>query len=148
MSLCKNLFVYGSLCSDEVLQVLINRVPRSSRAVLRDFHRYRLKERSYPAVAQKPGASVEGKVLFDISDAEKKVLDNFEDVEYEATPADVELVDSAPQPPVAATVYVWRSDPELLYGTWSYAEFEQASLPSFLAMCRGFANGLHQRIPL
>jgi gamma-glutamylcyclotransferase (GGCT)/AIG2-like uncharacterized protein YtfP len=78
----RNVFVYGSLLAPEVLTALLHRVPRASLAVVHDFHRYSIKHRIYPAVSPKEGDKVFGKVLFDLSDQELHILDEFEDVEY------------------------------------------------------------------
>ncbi|KAB2027934.1 hypothetical protein ES319_D05G066500v1 [Gossypium barbadense] len=45
-----NVFVYGSLLSDDVVRVLLNRVPPSSAALLNHFHRFSIKGRVYPAI--------------------------------------------------------------------------------------------------
>ncbi|GMQ02596.1 hypothetical protein CsSME_00048744 [Camellia sinensis var. sinensis] len=43
-------FVYGSLLADEVVRVLLKRVPQSSPATLNGFHRFSIKGRVYPAI--------------------------------------------------------------------------------------------------
>ena len=44
-------FVYGSLLNQRVLRVLLGRVPRARPAALRAYHRFRIRERTYPAIA-------------------------------------------------------------------------------------------------
>ncbi|CAI9099506.1 OLC1v1036344C2 [Oldenlandia corymbosa var. corymbosa] len=56
-----NVFVYGSLLADDVVRVLLHRVPRSSPAVLRDFHRFSIKGRVYPAILPIEAKEVVGK---------------------------------------------------------------------------------------
>ncbi|KAG0611056.1 hypothetical protein M758_7G111300 [Ceratodon purpureus] len=105
-TMVRNAFVYGSLLAPEVLTVLLQRVPRSSPAVVHDYHRYSIKNRIYPAVLPKKGDKVFGKVLFDLSEQELHILDRFEDIEYtklivspltlRAHENDSKVVDSAP----------------------------------------------------
>ncbi|KAL7165813.1 hypothetical protein ACSBR2_036643 [Camellia fascicularis] len=54
-------FVYGSLLSDEVVRVLLKRVPQSSSAILDGFHRFSIKERIYPAIIPVENKKVTGK---------------------------------------------------------------------------------------
>ncbi|XP_024363003.1 AIG2-like protein D isoform X3 [Physcomitrium patens] len=78
----RNVFVYGSLLAPEVLTALLHRVPPASLAVVHDYHRFSIKNRIYPAVLPSKGDKVFGKVLFDLSDQELHILDEFEDIEY------------------------------------------------------------------
>ncbi len=43
-------FVYGSLMAPEVLNIVLNRIPRTTPAVLHGYARYRIKQRVYPAI--------------------------------------------------------------------------------------------------
>ena len=45
-------FVYGSLMAPEVLQALLGRVPTRAPAAVAGFHRYRIPDRIYPALAR------------------------------------------------------------------------------------------------
>lgn len=78
----RNVFVYGTLLAPEVLNALLHRVPRAALAVVQDYHRYSITHRIYPAVLPKKSDKVFGKVLFDLSDQEQDLLDEFEDIEY------------------------------------------------------------------
>ncbi|KAG0558349.1 hypothetical protein KC19_10G021500 [Ceratodon purpureus] len=103
----RNVFVYGSLLAPEVLIALLHRVPRASLAVVHDFHRYSIKNRIYPAVLPKKGDKVFGKVLFDLSDQELHILDEFEDVEYTksiVSPLTLKAHDSTHGEPVSSTI--------------------------------------------
>lgn len=58
-----NAFVYGTLMADEVLNLLIKRVPTHRPAVLHGYTRYRIKNRVYPAIIPTaPTDTVQGKV--------------------------------------------------------------------------------------
>ncbi|KAL0312265.1 UNVERIFIED_CONTAM: AIG2-like protein D [Sesamum radiatum] len=54
-------FVYGSLLADDVVRVLLNRVPSSSSAILHDYHRFSIKGRVYPAILPAENKKVIGR---------------------------------------------------------------------------------------
>ncbi|EXC32765.1 hypothetical protein L484_019879 [Morus notabilis] len=56
-----NVFVYGSLLADDVVRVLLNRLPLSSFATLNSFHRYSIKGRVYPAILPVENKRVNGR---------------------------------------------------------------------------------------
>ncbi|XP_050264389.1 AIG2-like protein D isoform X1 [Quercus robur] len=87
-----NVFVYGSLLADDVVKVLLKRVPPSSSAILHSFHRFSIKGRVYPAILPVENKKVTGKVLFGITNPELDILDTFEDVEYERRTVEVSLM--------------------------------------------------------
>ncbi|KAK2661139.1 hypothetical protein Ddye_007672 [Dipteronia dyeriana] len=87
-----SVFVYGSLLADDVVRVLLKRVPESSSAVLNNYHRFSIKGRVYPAILPLLNKKVTGKVLLGITDPELHILDVFEDVEYQRTAVDVSFM--------------------------------------------------------
>ncbi|KAH8503969.1 hypothetical protein H0E87_011565 [Populus deltoides] len=90
-----NVFVYGSLLSDDVVRALLSRIPQSSPAILNGYHRFSIKGRVYPAILPVENKKVSGKVLHGITDPELYILDEFEDVEYERVTVDVSLMVAA-----------------------------------------------------
>ncbi|KAL2472267.1 AIG2-like family protein [Abeliophyllum distichum] len=114
-----NVFVYGSLLADDVVQVLLNRIPPSSPAFLPNYHRFSIRGRVYPAILPVENNKVTGKVLLGITPPELLILDEFEDVEYERRTVDVFLMDSSEK--LQAHTYVWenKTDPNL-YGEWDF----------------------------
>jgi len=71
-----NAFVYGTLMADEVLKLLIKRVPRSAPASITGFSRHRVKNQVFPAIIPAAASSrVQGKVLLDLTEKELHVLD-------------------------------------------------------------------------
>ena len=55
--------MYGTLMADEVLKLLIKRVPRSSQATLHGYSRHRVKGQVFPAIVPSSAtAKVDGKV--------------------------------------------------------------------------------------
>ncbi|KAL1097919.1 hypothetical protein V6Z11_D05G068300 [Gossypium hirsutum] len=139
-----NVFVYGSLLADDVVRVLLNRVPTSSAALLNGFHRFSIKGRVYPAILPVRNRHVSGRVLMGITDPELHILDEFEDVEYQRTRVEVSLLESSDK--LQAHAYVWSnaSDPNL-YGDWDFEEWKQVHKESFIKMTMGFME--EQELP-
>jgi len=144
-----NVFVYGSLLSNDVVKVLLGRNPLGPNATLRGYHRFHIKERVYPAVFPRNGGTVEGKVLMELNEKEKRILDEFEDVEYKCEKVLVEVNDQPEKPRmVEAWAYMFPKGSEhLLYGTWDYNTFKEKDHAAFLEMTKGFITGLHKRVP-
>ncbi|KAK0570479.1 hypothetical protein LWI29_001778 [Acer saccharum] len=136
-----SVFVYGSLLADDVVRVLLKRVPESSSAVLNNYHRFSIKDRIYPAILPVLSKTVTGKVLLGITDPELHILDVFEDVEYQRTTVDVSLMDNADK--LQAQAYVWsdKNDPNL-YGDWDFQEWQGVYMKDFLKMTASFVEEL------
>ncbi|ESQ46423.1 hypothetical protein EUTSA_v10000361mg [Eutrema salsugineum] len=134
-----SVFVYGSLMADDVVQLLLNRVPRTASAILPDFHRFSIKGRVYPAILPAEADKVPGKVLFGITDDELYILDEFEDIDYERKNVQVLLTDSSEK--LQTKTYIWanKDDPDL-YGTWEFEEWKQLHMEGFLKMTKEFAE--------
>jgi gamma-glutamylcyclotransferase (GGCT)/AIG2-like uncharacterized protein YtfP len=159
------LFIYGSLMSERVLSALLHRVPRVQPAILSGYHRFRIRERPYPAIApvpadfsasngSPPGGEVAGLVLCGLSAEEHALLDYFEDDEYTKQTVEVRLL-RTPHPVSApgflpqdtsalegatarASAYVYACQTENLYGEWVIDMFLTSDiLPSYIAMSAG-----------
>ncbi|KAJ6800239.1 putative protein AIG2 [Iris pallida] len=138
-----SVFVYGSLMADDVVQVLLKRVPTSSPAILNAYHRFSIKGRVYPAILPAENKKVTGKVLQGITDSELVVLDEFEDVEYKRSTVEVFLTDNLEM--LLAYTYVWENkDDSNLYGEWDFEEWSRLHKNDFLAMTKGFMEELEQ----
>ncbi|XWS70619.1 hypothetical protein CRYUN_Cryun03dG0062500 [Craigia yunnanensis] len=135
-----NVFVYGSLLADDVVRVLLNRIPPSSAALLNGFHRFSIKGRVYPAILPVPNDQVIGKVFLGITDPELHILDEFEDVEYRRTSVEVSLLENSDK--LQAHAYVWNNvnDPNL-YADWDFEEWKRVQ-ESFVKMTIGFMEEL------
>lgn len=57
-----NAFVYGTLLADEVVSLLIQRVPQTKPATLKGFSRHSVKRKVYPAIVPSENSVVHGKV--------------------------------------------------------------------------------------
>ncbi|KAL3534714.1 hypothetical protein ACH5RR_003175 [Cinchona calisaya] len=140
-ALLHNVFVYGSLLADDVVSVLLSRVPQSSPAILHGYHRFSIKGRVYPAILPIENKKVAGKVLLGITPFELHILDEFEDVEYERKIVDVYVMDSSEK--LQANTYVWsnKTDPNL-YGEWDFEEWKRLHKEEFTKMSLGFMEEL------
>ncbi|KAK4755971.1 hypothetical protein SAY87_009728 [Trapa incisa] len=144
-----NVFVYGTLIADDVVRILLKRVPPSSPAILHGYHRFSIKGRVYPAILPVDKKSVTGKVLMGITGRELDILDAFEDVEYERRDVEVALVESSEK--LQAAVYVWgnSSDPDL-HGEWDFEISCSARYSSIFHLCfkhEGMEEESHRGIP-
>ncbi|KAA8520987.1 hypothetical protein F0562_011660 [Nyssa sinensis] len=130
-----------ALLADDVVRILLKRVPQSSPAILNNFHRFSIKGRVYPAILPVENKKVTGKVLLGISDPELNILDTFEDVEYERNTVEVSLMDNSEK--LQAYTYVWgnSSDPNL-YGDWDFEEWRRVHMKDFMKMTMGFVEEL------
>ncbi|KAK2446173.1 AIG2 (avirulence induced gene) family protein [Trifolium repens] len=136
-----NVFVYGSLLADEVVRALLNRVPPSSPATLSDYHRFKIKDRVYPAILPVQSKKVTGRVLLGISGVELDILDEFEDVEYTRTEVDVLFTEKSEN--LRAYAYVWSNpnDPDL-YAEWDFEEWKKVHMDDFVKMTGSFMEQL------
>ncbi|KAF8097540.1 hypothetical protein N665_0286s0049 [Sinapis alba] len=134
-----DLFVYGSLQDPQVVYVLLNRVPDNISAVLSGFHRFRIKNRLYPTILPDSTGEVTGKVLKGVTDDERQLLDEFEDVEYDRKAVEVVLTDTSEKLQVGT--YVWRNknDPDL-YGEWDFEEWKRDDREAFITATKKFVE--------
>ncbi|KAL8267045.1 hypothetical protein R6Q59_004389 [Mikania micrantha] len=134
-------FVYGTLLANDVVQVLLNRIPQTSPAILHGYHRFSIRGRVYPAILPAENKKVTGKVLTGLSAAEIDVLDMYEDEEYDKRVVDVSLLDTSEV--LQAYTYVWgnSTDPDL-YGEWDFEEFKESNLKDYVEMTKRYVQEL------
>ncbi|KAL0557728.1 hypothetical protein IC582_006278 [Cucumis melo] len=137
-----NVFVYGTLLADDILRVLLKRIPQSSSAVLHGYQRFSIRGRVYPAILPVENERVTGKVLFGITNPELYILDMFEDVEYEKSVVEASLLDGSEK--LRALTYVWNNNryPGFLYGEWNFEEWKQSRMDEFVQMTGRFVEEL------
>ncbi|KAK8954432.1 AIG2-like protein [Platanthera zijinensis] len=136
-----NIFVYGSLLADEVVNALLKRVPTCSPATLNGYDRYSIKGRVYPAILPAEGKKTYGRVILGVTDAELYILDTFEDEEYKRNTVEVFLNGDSER--LLAETYVWGDkDDQNLFGEWDFEQWKQLHMKDFLAMTEGFVLAL------
>lgn len=138
-----SVFVYGTLMAEEVVRVLLGRVPPSSPAILPNHHRFSIKGRVYPAILPVDSNKVAGKVFKSITNRELTVLDIFEDEEYVRTTLEISLPDTSET--LLTYAYIWgnEDDPDL-YGEWDFEEWKKVHLKDYLTMTQDFMDELEQ----
>lgn len=144
-----SVFVYGSLQNEQVLQILLKRVPLMKDAMLKNFQRQSVAEKPYPGVKPAQDHQVAGKLLCELSDEEMQILDAFEvchqehGAEYVREAVQVHLGNNEI---VDTYVYVYGVPYQCnLYGSWDYDQFVQTALEGFLQACKQFDSEYHQQ---
>lgn len=146
-------FVYGTLMSQHVQQTLLGRVPnKKSKAFLpKNYSRHPVKGQVYPGVirtdqsvpirsnlnlAELEDHSVNGMILMDLDDNDMKILDWFEDVEYERVIVPIYSIEGEDDKInlIDANVYVWVAGESQLDLTesWNYEQFISTKLDWYL----------------
>ncbi len=131
------LFVYGTLLLDDVVKTLIDRVPHCEHATAPGWQVMRLPKRIYPGLV--PGAgNASGKIFTDLTDAEWKILDTFEDPAYTLTALRVMTSFET-----NALAYTWQD--EHTDQPWLSAEFGRDELANYVHRCRIWRRRYEQR---
>jgi gamma-glutamylcyclotransferase (GGCT)/AIG2-like uncharacterized protein YtfP len=134
-----NLFAYGTLMDEEIMDRVSGCRPARRPAILYDHQRQPLQGKSYPAIVWKKGATVSGVCYLDLPDSAWQTLDLFEDVMYERIAVQVTLTDGATLP---AETYILKPEfhPMLGQGDWDYDDFIRSHKRRFEQEYRGFAK--------
>ena len=123
-----SLFVYGSLMSLKVINRIIGRIPKSSKAELPHFHRYKIKDKMYPAISEKLDGIVDGILFDELENSDIVKLDIYESDEYVRKLVEVNVNFEKK----IVYTYIWNSNILDLYSTWNYntdfAPFEEEFL--------------------
>jgi gamma-glutamylcyclotransferase (GGCT)/AIG2-like uncharacterized protein YtfP len=129
------LFCYGTLRFGDVLKALLGRIPEQVPASAPGYRAAALQGRVYPGlVVCASGGSARGVALTDLSDAEWRILDAFEDERYELR----EVVLSTGGSGLA---YIWPGG-DVRTEDWDAAEFEEHHLAAYAARCARIAPRL------
>lgn len=121
-----DLFAYGTLQFPQVLNALLDRVPDYRPAWLAGWRAARLRGLSYPGLV--PGGAASGVLLTGLSDAEWRILDAYEDREYDLIA--VLLADTA-----TALTYRYTANELVTAQDWSADDFARCHLPGFVRYC-------------
>lgn len=135
-----NVFTYGTLMSENVLQVVLGRVPQREDGILHNYERRPIQGQVYPAVMHAPEKLVAGVVLHDLTAEEIIILDAFEDPAYERCCLPVTL-NSGDQ--VVARVWVRSSenvDDLDANCDWSFTEFQINHERQYVCRCKEWSS--------
>ncbi|NGO71800.1 gamma-glutamylcyclotransferase family protein [Streptomyces boncukensis] len=126
------LFVYGTLRFPRILSALLGRVPTGTPATVTGWRTAELKGRPYPGLVAAPGSTASGLLLSGLTAREWRVLDDFEDNEYDlrSLPLDGPVADGAPR---SGWAYTWESPDEVRPGNWDPDVFAARVLDTYAA---------------
>ena len=137
---CTNVFCYGTLMAPEVVQTLIGRfqpVLTSVESVpilckLDGFRRHPVIAGVFPAIIPNTDSCVEGILLQQVSQREMRILDWFEDEDYDRRLVSVQTTTDNIR--YEAHAYVWKASLHKLdlSTDWSHADFLQEHLDWYL----------------
>lgn len=100
-------------------------------AILSNHRRSRVKNAHYPAVVADAGHSVEGTVVYNLSDSDVAKLDHFEGSEYERR--QVTVTDKKTNEAIEANVYIWIDGTDRLEDTdWDFDLFSGNHIDEFM----------------
>ena len=131
------LFTYGTLQLAAVMLALTEKDFKHSPASVHGFQRYRMKGKSYPALVDEPGGVVEGTLFTAIDSESMRLLDAFEDCEYERRSIEVVPADGTG---LSAWAYIVPAAglAAVEYEPWDLAAFAQDVLDEYVANCKRF----------
>jgi len=127
------LFAYGTLRFDEVLAVLLDRVPCRSTVAVAGWRAAALAGRVYPGLVR-ADAEVTGMLISGLTPAERRLID-----EYESGPYELELLTLSDGR--QGWTYAWTDQAVVLPHDWSPGEFAELHLADFAAKCRAWRDG-------
>ena len=128
-----DLFVYGTLRFPEILEILLGRVPALSPASARGWRVRALPGVAYPGMVADPDGVADGVLLAGLTEAECRLLDAYEDPEYEPT---LITLDGGGR---RARAYVWTGPTEPY--DWDPVHFAEHELARFAEGCRAWRSG-------
>jgi len=125
----QHVFVYGSLLFPGIVKGLTGQSFQTVDATLNDFQRCAVKEVEYPALVEKSGAQVIGKVLLNVDKRSFDVLRFYEGNEYECLEVEVETGNKK----LSACVFIWIGRAEILEEIdWDPDIFKHGALAEYL----------------
>ena len=141
-------FVFGSLQSDQVCQVLINRVPTQKSARIEGYSRRCYSRGTFPGIIAEPKSSVNGK-LIEITEKEEEIFDLFEGEDYEKIVVDVYVDEGGKERIERANLYISSALmlPYLNEEAWNYDNWREKHLKEFCVACKQFMKEKFSDLP-
>lgn len=124
-----HVFVYGTLMFSELIKALTGKEFTTKDAVLYNYKRYLVitdKENYYPGIIRRNNCFVKGKVLLHVDEDSLKILDFFEEGDYERINERLRVDGELTQ----VAVYVYKKDN--LKGDWNPYTFEKEKMEFYL----------------
>jgi len=133
----RNLFTYGTLMCEDIMQQVAGCLPARLPATLRGYQRRAVRDAHYPGLVVCAAGRVEGVLYRELPGFAWPRLDDFEGDMYLRRRVRVALADGAT---LAAETYVVRPRfvARLAQGDWSLAEFLRSGKASFCREYQGY----------
>jgi gamma-glutamylcyclotransferase (GGCT)/AIG2-like uncharacterized protein YtfP len=128
------LFAYGTLRFPEILEILLGRVPDLLPASVPGWRVRALPGAVYPGMVADPGGVADGVLISGLTEDERRLLDAYEDAEYEPRLIPLGEGDSR------ARAYVWTGPTERY--DWDPVRFAERDLTGFAEDCRAWREGM------
>ena len=122
-----SLFVYGTLMLDEVILILLDRIPDYQLVEAAGWLTARIPEKVYPGLVRSDSHVAYGRVYTDLTVEEWILLDRFEDSVYNLMPIEVSLKGVRP------LAYVW--DGESARMQWRITDLNKQQISLYLNRC-------------
>lgn len=117
-----DLFTYGTLMCDDILSFILGYLPQHKTGILKGHRRLAVRGENYPAIISDPTSAVNGRIYFNLTESDMKLLDNFEGQLYERRCVTVEFGDHTQ---LLAETYVARTEYKhcLKESDWDFDDF-------------------------
>lgn len=122
-----NLFVYGTLLNDEVMQALVGKTFQTKPAALGGYLVSCLADRAAPGMVASDGAIARGQLVLDVDDISLQMITEWEGSDYTATSVTVKLEDGNS---VKCLTFVWNGS--VLEEPWDNLRFREEALAWYL----------------
>ena len=137
MPLTTSLFIYGTLISQEVYQLVTGRDRTGIEAVVHGYSVRRLPGAVYPVMIESPGESAVGLILPNLTQNELNRLDAYEDSFYERLIVTAQITNGQK---TDAWAYILPQNHNIKPSQeiWTYDEFAANHLKDFLLRLESF----------
>lgn len=140
------IFAYGTLQVPEVCTALLGRMVRVSPAIVEGHRCVRLGDALYPGLIRARDATADGLLLWQLTEYELALLDEFEDPIYERQRVDAFAAESNTSVEAWSYVVGSNGEPVLTNEGWDLDTFVALHAGRYVKQCRRFrANYLAKR---
>ena len=120
-----NIFVYWTLMIEDIVFALTEKKFETKGFVLKNYKRFSLKNRNYPAMIYKKWAEIKWKILYNIDEKSLKILDYFEWDEYKKEILEIDWE--------RFLIYLWDDNlGDLIDKDWDVENFKKLYLKDYI----------------
>ena len=133
----ENLFAYGTLMCEDIMQKVSGLELFSLQAILSDFQKYLIKEEPYPALIPEKNIQTQGVIYYNISKSALDRLDRFEGKMYSRQ---IVYAETADYQKIPAYAYILKPEfmDNLTQKIWDYNYFLKSGKKEFQQNYTGF----------